>query len=292
MAVKTELNLRGRRHIALVGNPNVGKSVIFGLLTGQYVTVSNYPGTTVEVTRGQALFDKRETVIIDTPGINGLIPNSEDEKVTRDILVNEDINYIVQVADAKNLPRALFLSIQLAETGIPRCLVLNMSDEAKSLGIKINTGKLSQLLGVPVIQTIAVQREGIGALIKTIHDALANEAVTTPNKTINMASYELKIEDAVKELSGLLQSAPEKQHLPKTALRFQALMLLTDDLPQTQGCDLPPVISHGVCEIGKIHSIREKAKQSFSQPLSYIINQSRQNKAQEITNKVNHSPSR
>ena len=286
MAVKTELNLRGRRHIALVGNPNVGKSVIFGLLTGQYVTVSNYPGTTVEVTRGQALFDKRETVIIDTPGINGLIPNSEDEKVTRDILVNEDINYIVQVADAKNLPRALFLSIQLAETGIPRCLVLNMSDEAKSLGIKINTGKLSQLLGVPVIQTIAVQREGIGALIKTIHDALTNEAVTTPNETINMASYELKIEDAIKELSGLLQSTPDKLHSPKTALRFQSLMLLTDDLPQTQGCDLPPVISHDVCEIGKIHSIREKAKQSFSQPLSYIINQSRQNKAQEITNKV------
>ncbi|MBI5778149.1 MAG: ferrous iron transport protein B [Planctomycetes bacterium] len=273
MAVKTELNLRGRHKIALVGNPNVGKSVIFGLLTGQYVTVSNYPGTTVEVTRGQFLYDKRETVIIDTPGINGLIPNSEDEKVTRDILVNEDINYIVQVADAKNLSRALFLSIQLAETGIPHSLVLNMSDEAKSLGIKINIAKLSQILGVPVIPTIAVQREGIGALIKTIKDTLQANPFVQPG--INLVSYEPKVEDAIKELSLLLQSAPPRQYSPKTTLRFQALMLLTDDLAQSEGC-----------EINTIHSVREKAKQSFSQPLSNIINQKRLNKAQEIVAKV------
>src|SRR3990172_7506437 len=77
------------KRVILVGNPNVGKSVIFGLLTGRYVTVSNYPGTTVELTKGNATFDKNNAVVIDTPGTNSLIPMSEDEKVTRDILLKE-----------------------------------------------------------------------------------------------------------------------------------------------------------------------------------------------------------
>ncbi|MEW6026348.1 MAG: ferrous iron transport protein B [Planctomycetota bacterium] len=286
MSVKTELNLSGRHKIALVGNPNVGKSVIFGLLTGQYVAVSNYPGTTVEVARGQTLFSKSDTVIIDTPGINGLIPNSEDEKVTRDIIANENINYIVQVADAKNLLRALFLSIQLAETGIPYCLVLNMSDEARSLGIKTDTGQLSRVLGVPVIRTVAIQRQGIGTLTRTIKDALFHKPDTQQNRITSHLSYEPRIEGAIRELSVLLQGVFDSRHSPETTLRFQALMLLTNDLSQSRGCDLERVTALGLCEIGKIHSVREKVRQSFAQPLSYIINQSRLSKAQEIVNNV------
>ena len=294
MAVKTELNLRGEHKIALVGNPNVGKSVIFGLLTGQYVTVSNYPGTTVEVTRGQALYDKSGTVVIDTPGINGLIPNSEDEKVTRDILINEDINYIVQVADAKNLSRALFLSIQLAEIGIPYCLVLNMSDEAKSLGIKINIAKLSQILGVPVIPTVAVQREGISHLIKTIRfallttskDALAQGSATELKGEISLVSYEPKVEEAVKELMDLLKKSPVQTISTRTKPRFGALTLLTDSYEQSKACDYRVISDFGNCEIGKVTSIRERLRDSFTKPLSYIINEARLGKAQEIVNEV------
>ena len=89
----------GSEKIALIGNPNVGKSVVFGVLTGTYAQVSNYPGTTVEVTRGVGKIDKHSVEFIDTPGTNSLIPLSEDERVTRDILLNEEINSVLQVGD-------------------------------------------------------------------------------------------------------------------------------------------------------------------------------------------------
>ncbi len=105
----------GIEKTALVGNPNVGKSVMFGWLTGQYVTVSNYPGTTVEVIQGNSKVGGRRRVIVDTPGINNLIPMSEDERVTRDILLQDDGLEIIQVCDAKNLRRGLMITLQLAE---------------------------------------------------------------------------------------------------------------------------------------------------------------------------------
>jgi len=92
-------------NIILVGNPNVGKSVIFNALTGSYVTVSNYPGTTVDVSRGTGRFAFEKFQVIDTPGVNSLTAHSEDEKVTRDILSKSDVACIVQVADSKNLKR-------------------------------------------------------------------------------------------------------------------------------------------------------------------------------------------
>src|SRR6185436_1919217 len=105
-----ESTSRGR--IVLVGNPNVGKSVIFGYLTGRYTIVSNYPGTTVEVARGEMRLGGRTWEVIDTPGTNSLVPQSEDERVTRDILLRERPDVIVQVADAKNLRRTLLLACQ------------------------------------------------------------------------------------------------------------------------------------------------------------------------------------
>lgn len=101
--------------ICLVGNPNVGKSAIFGLLTGRYVTVSNYPGTTVELTNGEAVIQRGKYQIIDTPGVNSLIPMSEDEKVTRDILLDKKSETILQVIDSKNIKRGLFISRFLGE---------------------------------------------------------------------------------------------------------------------------------------------------------------------------------
>jgi len=98
-------------HVILTGNPNVGKSVIFSILTGKYAAVSNYPGTTVEVSRGPAIFDDKKFLLIDTPGVNSLIPLSEDEKVTRDILLQEEPRAVIQIADSKNLRRALLLTI-------------------------------------------------------------------------------------------------------------------------------------------------------------------------------------
>src|SRR3989338_8390066 len=110
---KVNIDFSGMKKIALVGNPNVGKSVIFSHLTGMYVTVSNYPGTTVEVTRGSGLIDGKKVEVIDTPGINSLSPTSEDEKVALEILEKEHPDLVIQVADAKNLKRTLLLTLQL-----------------------------------------------------------------------------------------------------------------------------------------------------------------------------------
>ncbi len=152
------------RTVILVGNPNVGKSVLFGALTGKYVTVSNYPGTTVEVTRGSATIEGHPWHVMDTPGTNNLLPMSEDEQVTRDILLTERGYVCLQVCDAKNLRRGLLLSAQLAEADLPFALALNMSDEAASRGIAIDQDALSRTLGVDVVPTVAVQREGLSTL--------------------------------------------------------------------------------------------------------------------------------
>lgn len=151
-------------NIALVGNPNVGKSVIFNALTGKYVTVSNYPGTTVEVAKGTGRFGGRAFTVIDTPGVNSLVAQSEDERVTGQILSGGDIVTVVQVADAKNLKRSLILTLEVAALKIPMVLVLNMSDEALDRGITIDAKKLSERLGIDCIETIAVTGDGIGKL--------------------------------------------------------------------------------------------------------------------------------
>lgn len=155
------------RKIALVGQPNVGKSVIFADLTGRYVTVSNYPGTTVEVARGNAKFGDLTCEIIDTPGLYSIFPITEEEKVTLKI-IEEGADVIVHVCDAKNLERMLPLTFQLKESGTPIILVLNMFDEADELGISIDTMKLSEKLGIPVIATVAITKQGIEQLRQKI----------------------------------------------------------------------------------------------------------------------------
>src|SRR5471032_791252 len=151
--------------IALVGQPNVGKSVVFGRLTGRYVTVSNYPGTTVAITKGRALVGAEVCDIIDTPGVNALEGTvSEDERITREVLASNGADLVVQVADARNLRRALMLTAQIAAFGKPAILVLNMVDEAWARGISINGKDLATELGMPVVETVAVDGQGFSEL--------------------------------------------------------------------------------------------------------------------------------
>jgi len=159
------------RKIVLVGNPNVGKSVIFRLLTGSYAMVSNFPGTTVEVSRGRMRLGGKDYEVVDTPGINSLIPQSEDERVASEILLREKPDVIVQVADAKNLRRTLLITSQLAEFGIPMVLVLNMIDEAEDRGIEIDSQGLAELFSIPVVETIAIYAKGRRRLLNAIQNA-------------------------------------------------------------------------------------------------------------------------
>lgn len=158
-------------NIVLVGNPNVGKSVIFNALTHSYVIVSNYPGTTVDISKGTGRFANHKFSVIDTPGVNSLVVQSEDEKITKEILSRGDINCIIQVADTKNLKRSLLLTLELIELKMPLVLDLNMSDEAKERGISVDIKKLSQILGIDVIETVAITGEGITKLKEAIFKA-------------------------------------------------------------------------------------------------------------------------
>ena len=129
------------RTLALVGHPNVGKSVLFHRLTGTYVTVSNYPGTTVEVSRATPRFD-REASLLDTPGVLALPSRSDDERATMRALLNEDMRTLIQVGDAKNLRRTLNLTALLAELGVPMVMALNMTDEANARGVTVDDALL------------------------------------------------------------------------------------------------------------------------------------------------------
>lgn len=252
--------------IALVGNPNVGKSVIFGFLTGRYVTVSNYPGTTVEVSRGSSVFEGQKVSVIDTPGVNSLVPMSEDEQVTRNILLHEKLEGVVQVADAKNLRRALLISIQLSEMGLPFLLDLNMEDEAAGLGMQIDKTRLSELLGVPVIGSIAIQKKGLKDLRKKVLG-------------LKTSSYQLRysqeIEVAVQKLEALLPSS-------LLSKRSIALMILSGDksliewLHQKMPDDL-------IASVGKI---RGELACRFSEPLAYLINKQRLKKVDDLMSQV------
>jgi ferrous iron transport protein B len=167
--------LRLRSHplkIALVGNPNVGKSVVFGRLTGRYATVSNYPGTTVTMTTGRALIGAEVCDVIDTPGVNALEGMlSEDEQITKQLLSSGGAELVVQVADARNLRRALMLTSQLADTALPMILVLNMVDEAHARGITIDADGLAGHLGIPVIEAVAPEGRGVAELREALPSA-------------------------------------------------------------------------------------------------------------------------
>lgn len=154
----------GPETVILVGNPNVGKSVLFTRLTGQYVVISNFPGTTVEVARGSLAVDAHNFALIDTPGLNDMAQPSEDARVTARVIEANPDARLLQVADAKNLRRALILTLQLARLGHPMILVLNMMDELDKRGGHVDVRRLSDLLGIPVLPTIATARTGINLL--------------------------------------------------------------------------------------------------------------------------------
>ena len=164
------------KKVALIGNPNVGKSVIFNSLTGAYVTVSNYPGTTVEVSRGWYKSGGFRFEIIDTPGMYSILPITGEETVTRELLMSEKPDLVIHVVDAKNIERMLPLTLQLIDAGFEVLLVLNIMDEAKSLGVEINCAELQKVLGVPVISASAAMNIGLNEIKKGINEQIEKAA--------------------------------------------------------------------------------------------------------------------
>jgi len=159
-----------RLTVVLAGNPNVGKSVVFGALTGTYVDVSNFPGTTVEITRGRS----GDHDIVDTPGVYGVGSFSDEESVARDVILDADV--VVNVVDAVHPERDLFLTLQLIDLGLPLIVALNMADEARRQGVAIDRDELERLLGVPVVETVAVEQRGLDTLMSRLAEARTGNA--------------------------------------------------------------------------------------------------------------------
>ena len=180
------------RTILLVGNPNVGKSVLFSRITGKFVVISNYPGTTVDITKGTAVMAGENVTVLDTPGVNELAPRTEDARVTCDVMRDHPDAVVVQVADARNLRRALLLTVQMASLRRPMILVLNMMDELENCGAEVDVEKLSEILGIPVVTTVATQGRGIDAITLALSSAAVPHCKVPA--TAREIDYELTME--------------------------------------------------------------------------------------------------
>jgi len=163
------------RKIVLMGNPNVGKSVVFSRLTGVKVIVANYPGTTVDFYKGKMRLDNEAVEIIDAPGTYSLEPSNKAEEIALKILNQADL--VINVVDATNLERNLLLTLELLENKKPVVVALNIWDETKHLGININVKKLEELLKVPIITTTALTGEGIKKLVSRLIEAKSPEEI-------------------------------------------------------------------------------------------------------------------
>jgi ferrous iron transport protein B len=257
---------RGPSGIILVGNPNVGKSALFGALTGTYVTVSNYPGTTVEVSEGAAVVAGRRVAVRDTPGAASLIPYSEDERVTRDILLSADGSAVVLVGDAKNLERALALALEVAETGIPFVLCLNMMDEARARGISVDAAALGARLGVEVVETVAVRREGVPRLAAAIESARPGSAPV---------AYPDVVERALDAAVPLMPSGSFSR-------RALALAALAGDQTLT-----PWLRAHMSDDaLSRLEAIRAKLARLYREDLGYVLQEARLRAAGQLAREV------
>lgn len=163
------------KKIVLMGNPNVGKSVVFSRLTGANVIASNYPGTTVDFSRGCMKLGGTTVEIIDAPGTYSLEPSNKAEEVALRML--EDADVVINVVDATNLERNLYLTLELLERGIPVVVALNMWDEARHVGVHVDERALEEVLGVPVVPTVALTGEGVKTLVSRIGEARPSDRI-------------------------------------------------------------------------------------------------------------------
>jgi len=212
--------------VALAGQPNSGKSTIFNMLTGARQHVANYPGVTVEKKTGSFCIKKDRIEIIDLPGTHSLTSYTQEERIARDFLLNERPAVVVDVVDASNLERNLYLTFQLAEMGIPLIVNLNMTDVAEKRGYKIDSEKLSREIGAPVVSTVGNRGRGKDKLKKAIMMASKN-GQTTPFRIDYGEAMEAVLSLLEKRLSG------DSDLSERYPLRWLAIKLMEND-PEAQ----------------------------------------------------------
>ncbi len=213
------------RKIVLAGNPNVGKSVVFSQLTGSKVMISNYAGTTVEFSKGLLNTEKESFEVLDAPGTYSLEPTSKVEEVASNLVNQADI--VINIVDATNLERNLFLTAELLERDVPLIVALNMIDEAGHKGVKIDVKKLEELLGVPVITTVAVSGEGLKELVDSLPGAV-NRRKTVLNISDRWAyvgDLVGKVQQVVHRHHSWLETLQDASISPATGLPIAAAVL-------------------------------------------------------------------
>ena len=204
-------------HVALAGNPNCGKTTLFNLITGANGYVGNWPGVTVEKKEAKLLSDKSVT-ITDLPGIYSLSPYSPEEQCSRDYLMSGELDVVVQVVDATNLERNLYLALQVIETGLPVVVALNMADLVEKNGDKIDTDKLSKKLGCPVMMISALKNKGIKELFEQVKKSAASKGQVPEHK------FDSSIEDVLDHIENNLPAS-----VPANKRRYYAVKLFERD---------------------------------------------------------------
>jgi len=205
--------------VAIAGNPNSGKSTIFNQLTGKRQHTGNWPGVTVEKKEGRLNWKGKKITIVDLPGTYSLTPYTLDERIARDFLLKSRPDAVICVVDASNLERNLYLVIQLLEIGIPVIVDLNMMDVVKSKGMKIDSEKLSEILGTRVVETVATKGEGLGEL----KDAIIGSKHLTCSFSLD---YGREIGQAIEEIVNLLTNTSISESYP---IRWMSIKLLEGD---------------------------------------------------------------
>jgi ferrous iron transport protein B len=213
---------RKKLTVALAGNPNSGKTTLFNNLTGTRQHVGNWPGVTVEKKEGKLKYEAYSIKVVDLPGVYGLTAYSLDEVIARNYIVDEKPDVVVNIVDASNLERNLYLTVQLLEMKSNLVIALNMMDVAESRGYRINVGELANLLGAPVGATVAARNQGTGELLRTVI-GVAEGAI--PVRGVNLR-YGHDIEVEIEKLMQLITTTVLAQSYSP---RWLAVKLLEED---------------------------------------------------------------
>jgi ferrous iron transport protein B len=238
--------------VAFVGNPNCGKTTLFNAFTGANLKVANWPGVTVERKEGQTTFQGHHVKLVDLPGTYSLTCYTMEEQVTRDYVLSDDVDVIIDVVDASSLEHSLYLTIQLLELGKPVVIALNMMDVVRKRGMEIDTHRLPEMLGMPVVPISARKREGLGPLM---HAVVHHKGVTQPDPIIHTHAvphdltgkhehyamvYSDALEHRIDGVEDVFASTYPQAHNP----RYHAIKLLEADdaMSKRYPLDLPDML--------------------------------------------------
>lgn len=260
------------KSIALLGNPNSGKSTLFNALTGSTQFVGNWPGVTVEKKEGStSLGDKKEKVkVVDLPGIYSLSPYSNEEIISRDFLLKEHPDAVIDIVDASNLERNLYLTTQALELGVPIVIALNMMDIVKKKGEVISSAELSKQLGCPVVEISAINNKGLKELKEAVKKVLENGADIEHKFT-----YKDDVKTAIEDIKGFYNNSTGK-----VINDFDAVKVLTDEREIVADKEIPDALWDKAAEIAK------KIEEKYEDDIDSVIAEQRYTWISSIIGKV------